>query len=277
RVSVSRPATGSASTPARAGWRAIAASTTIRASPVTSCATGDPPAVPEAVTVRSVPAGPASASPSVRTDCWAARVKPGTSTAAATARAASEATTAERPARWRIPRSMTVHAVTIALPVRAVRRPELDRREDVVGGSVRVGPTGRYRGGEPAQGRSAVQGGDPSPDGFQHDRLHLRRRPLLPSPVQLAVRGQPLPVLVDGRDDLVDALPARGHGAHHRRPPLTRRPLAQRDHALDVPVGGVGTVPVRLVDHEDVRDLQDAGLHGLDGVAHAGREQHQGG
>ena len=37
----------------------------------------------------------------------------------------------------------------------------------------------------------------------------------------------------------------------------------------------IGAGPVGLVDHEDVRDLQDPGLGRLDAVAHPGREQHQ--
>ena len=60
-----------------------------------------------------------------------------------------------------------------------------------------------------------------------------------------------------------------GDRAHHLRPPLPGRPLAQRDHALDVAVRGVGAVPVGLVDHEDVGDLEDARLDRLDRVAHA--------
>src|SRR6266511_954580 len=40
-------------------------------------------------------------------------------------------------------------------------------------------------------------------------------------------------------------------------------------------VGRVGAVPVGLVDHEHVGDLQDAGLGRLDRVAHAGGEQHE--
>ena len=39
----------------------------------------------------------------------------------------------------------------------------------------------------------------------------------------------------------------------------------------------VGALAVGLVDHEHVADLEDAGLRGLDAVAHAGREEHDGG
>ena len=98
-----------------------------------------------------------------------------------------------------------------------------------------------------------------------------RRRPARsPAAAQLAVLGQPGPVLVERRDDLVDALAARGdrlaRSAAASRP-APRSP--RRDHALDVADGGVGAVPVGLVDHEDVGDLQDAGLGRLDRVAHA--------
>ena len=48
-------------------------------------------------------------------------------------------------------------------------------------------------------------------------------------------------------------------------------------HVAQVAGHLLGAVTVGLVHHEDVGDLQDARLRGLDAVAHAGREQHQGG
>ena len=46
-------------------------------------------------------------------------------------------------------------------------------------------------------------------------------------------------------------------------------PVGQREHVAQLPADLVGAVAVGLVDHEDVADLQDAGLGGLDAVAHA--------
>ena len=51
-------------------------------------------------------------------------------------------------------------------------------------------------------------------------------------------------------------------------------PLAEREHVVQLPRGRVGAVPVGLVHHEYVADLQDPGLGRLDPVAHARGEQH---
>ena len=48
------------------------------------------------------------------------------------------------------------------------------------------------------------------------------------------------------------------HGRHDRRLPGPGLALAQRDHAAELPDQGLGAVPVALVHHEDVADLQDA-------------------
>ena len=58
-----------------------------------------------------------------------------------------------------------------------------------------------------------------------------------------------------------------------RQSPGPRR-LAEAQHVVQLADGRVGAVAVGLVDDEDVADLQDAGLGGLDAVAHARREQH---
>ena len=91
---------------------------------------------------------------------------------------------------------------------------------------------------------------------------------------QLTVRGQPAAVLVDRRDHVVDALGPGGDGLHDRRPPRAghRVPSAERLHVPQVARHLVGAVAVGLVDHEDVGDLEDAGLRRLDAVAHPGRE-----
>ena len=49
------------------------------------------------------------------------------------------------------------------------------------------------------------------------------------------------------------------------------------DHRPQVAAGLVGALAVGLVDDEDVADLQDPGLRGLDAVAHPGRQQDDGG
>ena len=52
--------------------------------------------------------------------------------------------------------------------------------------------------------------------------------------------------------------------------------LAQAQHALNLALHPLGSGLVRLVDHEDVRDLHDAGLDGLHIVAHAGHQHDHG-
>ena len=58
-------------------------------------------------------------------------------------------------------------------------------------------------------------------------------------------------------------------------PALVGAAVAQRQHVAQVAHDRVGAVAVGLVDHEDVGDLEDAGLGRLDAVAHPGREQHE--
>src|SRR5690606_28246121 len=84
-------------------------------------------------------------------------------------------------------------------------------------------------------------------------------------------------MLVDRGHDLVHSLAADRHRPHHAGAPVPWTPVRQRDHPLQIVVGGGGAVPVRLVHHEHIGDLEDARLHRLDRVAHAGREQYQGG
>ena len=84
-------------------------------------------------------------------------------------------------------------------------------------------------------------------------------------------------VLVDRLHQLVDALAAGRDGLDHRRSPQPGlAAVAEADHVADVADGGVGAVAVGLVDDEDVADLEDPGLGGLDAVAHAGGQQHDG-
>ncbi len=76
--------------------------------------------------------------------------------------------------------------------------------------------------------------------------------------------------------DLVDTLRTGRDGPDHRRlPPLVAGRPGQGDHVFELPVGVLRAVPVGLVDHEHVGDLQDAGLGRLDAVAHPRCQQHQ--
>ena len=70
------------------------------------------------------------------------------------------------------------------------------------------------------------------------------------------------------RDATVDTIGGRHAPGSECRPPSASIALRSRTVC-------VGAVPVGLVHHEHVGDLEDARLGGLDPVAHARREQHQ--
>ena len=89
-------------------------------------------------------------------------------------------------------------------------------------------------------------------------------------------RGEPRQVLAQCVDGLVDARALQRGGPHHRATPTARDgTLPHLDHVAQVPHRRIGAVAVGLVDDEDVPDLEDPRLRGLDPVAHAGREQHE--
>src|SRR4051794_2785189 len=94
----------------------------------------------------------------------------------------------------------------------------------------------------------------------QRQRLDLPLRPA--EPPQPDPTGALLvrPEAVHGREQLLDPGAVARHGGEHRRLPGTYRVLGERDHRAQVPDEGLGALPVRLVDDEDVADLQDAGL-----------------
>ena len=73
-------------------------------------------------------------------------------------------------------------------------------------------------------------------------------------------------------EELVGALAGGGDRERHRWPPAGE--LTQVQHVLQVAPGVGGPGPVGLVDHEDVRHLQQAGLVGLHGVAPARAHRH---
>ena len=84
-------------------------------------------------------------------------------------------------------------------------------------------------------------------------------------------------MLVDLTDEFFDALFFCRHRLDDRRAPRAGigMPSAETEHVPQVPHGRIRAVTVGLVDHEDVRDLQNPGLCRLDAVTHAGREQHE--
>ena len=63
--------------------------------------------------------------------------------------------------------------------------------------------------------------------------------------------------------------PSRGPGASTGRPPGRTAGRSERDHVPQLAQGRLGAVAVGLVHHEQVADLEDARLRGLDAVTHA--------
>ncbi len=94
---------GRSNRPASVGWRASTWFIARRSSSI-GCALSPAP------TTRLL----WSRSPSASTDCCAARLYAGASTAAVVANAAKRNTTSDRPARYLMPRNMTVQAAKIS-------------------------------------------------------------------------------------------------------------------------------------------------------------------
>jgi hypothetical protein len=72
----------------------------------------------------------------------------------------------------------------------------------------------------------------------------------------------------DRFDDRLDPLAPRRDGPHDRRAPRTIR--REVEHRGDLRRGAVRALAVRLVDHEDVGDLENPRLDRLDVVAQTG-------
>src|SRR6266567_4756942 len=117
--------------------------------------------------------------------------------------------------------------------------------------------------------------GQPATERGEGQRGEFLARPGLAPPLQLAGRVEPGPVLVQAAHQLLDPLPLDRHGADDGRLPVVLAVLGERDHVPQVPDHLLGVRLVRLVHHEQVGDLEDAGLGRLDRVAHPRREQHQ--
>src|SRR6266542_4958526 len=101
------------------------------------------------------------------------------------------------------------------------------------------------------------------------DRAHLTPRavgaPLTPRSAAL----QEGAVLGDALDQLTHARAVGGNRAHDWRRPLGAL-FGELQHGAQFGGKAIGARQVGLVDHEDVGDLEDAGLDGLDVVAESG-------
>ena len=82
---------------------------------------------------------------------------------------------------------------------------------------------------------------------------------------------------IDGVGESGDALLLRGDGEEYGGAVGIRGVVGEVEHAVEFGDEGIGTGAVGLVDDEDVGDLEDAGLEGLDGIAHAGDGDDDGG
>ena len=97
------------------------------------------------------------------------------------------------------------------------------------------------------------------------DGLDLGPQPGDPAAFELPGGGDGIPVAIDCRDQVVDTFAGLGDRGEHRRRPVG--PLgAVTDQLLEVSHDLGRSRQVRLVDHEDVGDLEDACLDDLDGV-----------
>src|SRR3954464_11977034 len=107
------------------------------------------------------------------------------------------------------------------------------------------------------------------------DRLHPQPQVGAAAAVDLAAGHHVAPVPLDLGQELVHPLVAGRHGLHDGRQPVAV--LADRQHHLEVLGRLLHPVAVGLVDHEDVGDLQDSRLDGLDVVPQAGDGHHHDG
>ena len=78
---------------------------------------------------------------------------------------------------------------------------------------------------------------------------------------------------IDLGHEFGQAFMARGDGLQNRWLPSAAH--SEIDHVPDLAHGAVSAITIGLVNNEDVTDLENAGLGGLDTVTHAWRQQHQ--
>src|SRR5580692_11929728 len=99
---------------------------------------------------------------------------------------------------------------------------------------------------------------------LDHDRLDLGPKASDPATLELPGSADRIAVLVDRRHQFVDALASLGDGRQDRwRPRGTERAVA--DQLLQIANHFGRPREVRLVHHEDVGDLEDAGFDDLNG------------
>src|SRR6476620_7710269 len=150
--------------------------------------------------------------------------------------------------------------------------------EDLVGSGVRVRPSVDDVGRQSVDTVVVAQVAHPSPESGEDDRLDLVARPGLAALAEVTGARQPVGVLVDRLDHLLDALVPGGDGLDDGWPPEARlRPVAEGYHVSQVAHRRVGAFAVGLVDDEHVADLEDPGLRRLDPVAHTRGQQDNGG
>ena len=144
--------------------------------------------------------------------------------------------------------------------------------EHAVGGLVGVEVTGGQGGHD---GRGPVRPGDlhdPRLDPGGQDLAELALEPAASHGLQLAAVDQVAPVFADGLPQLFGPLAGRGHRLDDGRPPVGG--CRELEHELEVALRLPSPRPVGLVDHEQVGDLEQPGLVGLDGVTPAGVHHH---
>src|SRR6266581_9225274 len=114
----------------------------------------------------------------------------------------------------------------------------------------------------------------PLPRDLRHDLGSLVLQPLLGLRLRLAPRLPMLAMRLDRGPQLLDSLlPCSGRGDDRLLPCLVPALRCQRQHRPQLGRDPLVPLQVRLVHHEDVRDLQDPGFDNLHAVAEV-RGQH---
>src|SRR6188508_3309964 len=91
----------------------------------------------------------------------------------------------------------------------------------------------------------------------QSDRFHLTFGPCDTAFSGTASGGLRCPEPVDSFQQLVNTTMLVRYGRHNRRFPVLRTPMCECDHCPQLTDQGLRPLPITLVDHENVADLQD--------------------
>src|SRR5205823_521736 len=121
----------------------------------------------------------------------------------------------------------------------------------------------RHRAADPLTPDLRLETSDQS---LAQERFDLDARGVSAAPLALAAPLRPLAVAPDSLDEIVDPLARCRDGPNDGRLPVVPS-HAERQHLRQVLRGLVRPRTVSLVDDEDVGDLEDPGLDGLDVVA----------